>query len=83
MIPAVATEIGALAGFLYIGPLARLLGHRPPSAAGFAVAIAAIPAVLAVDAIDKSFRLKAIRRAALVNPTRATSPDKEHPNDQR
>ena len=83
LVVAVATEIGALAGFLYIGPLARLLGHRPPSAAGFAVAIAAIPAVLAVDAIDKSFRLKAIRRAALVNPTRATSPDKEHPNDQR
>ena len=50
----VAVELVMLVGFLYIGPVARLLDQRPPSLAGFAVAACAAPAVLLVDAIDKA-----------------------------
>lgn len=52
----VAVELVVLAGFLYIGPVARLLDHRAPSLAGFLVAALAAPAVLTVDAIDKARR---------------------------
>jgi magnesium-transporting ATPase (P-type) len=53
---AVLGEAITLAGFLYIAPLARLLGHAPPDAAGFLVAILAIPAVLTADVVEKRFR---------------------------
>jgi hypothetical protein len=43
-----------LAGFLYLPPIADLLGQAPPSLVGFAVALLAIPAVLAADAIQKA-----------------------------
>jgi magnesium-transporting ATPase (P-type) len=49
----VAIELLLLVGFLYIGPVADVLEHQGPSLAGFAVAVLAAPAVLAVDAIDK------------------------------
>ena len=52
----VAVELVVLVGFLYIGPVARLLDHRAPSLAGFAVAALAAPAVLTVDALDKARR---------------------------
>jgi hypothetical protein len=44
---------------LYVPPVARLLGHAGPSAAGTAVAALAIPAVLIADAIYKHFRRSA------------------------
>jgi len=69
LVGAVGVELLALCGFLFIGPIARALGHRPPSAAGFAVAAATVPVVLAVDAIDKSIRLRALRRAEQGVPT--------------
>jgi magnesium-transporting ATPase (P-type) len=53
LLGAVAAEIGMLAGFLYVSPIADLLDHAPPTAAGFAVALLAIPAVLAADALHK------------------------------
>jgi magnesium-transporting ATPase (P-type) len=53
---AVLTELAMLAGFLYIAPLADVLGHRPPSLAGYVVAACAVPAVLLVDAWDKRRR---------------------------
>ncbi|MCC6226504.1 MAG: cation-transporting P-type ATPase [Microthrixaceae bacterium] len=56
LVGAVLSEVVALCGFLFIGPLARTLGHRPPSAAGFLVAAMAVPAVLVADAIDKAIR---------------------------
>jgi magnesium-transporting ATPase (P-type) len=46
-------EAAMLIGFLYIPPLAKILGHAPPNTAGYFVALLAIPAVLAVDAIQK------------------------------
>ena len=34
-------------------PIASLFGHAPPTIAGLAVAVLAIPAVILVDAVDK------------------------------
>jgi magnesium-transporting ATPase (P-type) len=56
LIAAVGVELGLLLFLLYVPPVARLLGHAGPSAAGFAVAALAIPAVLIADAIYKHFR---------------------------
>ena len=39
---AVLAELGLLAVFLFLGPLAAVLGHAPPSPGGLAVALAAI-----------------------------------------
>jgi magnesium-transporting ATPase (P-type) len=50
---ALAGEAAMLAAFLYVGPLARLLDQAGPSVAGFAVALLAIPAVVAADALQK------------------------------
>ncbi len=59
---AVGTELVALAGFLLVGPLARLLDHAPPPTAGLAVALLAVPAVLAADAAHKGVRRRAAAR---------------------
>jgi magnesium-transporting ATPase (P-type) len=53
---AVLAELGLLAVFLFLGPLAALLGHAPPSPGGLAVALAAIPAVLLADWLYKIAR---------------------------
>ncbi len=53
---AVAAELAMLVGFLYIPPLAALLGHTGPSLVGFGVALLAIPAVLTADTLHKRFR---------------------------
>ena len=44
-----------LVGFLYVPPLADLLGQSPPNGAGVLVAALAIPAVLAADTLHKLF----------------------------
>lgn len=51
---AVAFELAVLCGFLFVPPVARVLGHAPPPAAGLLVAMMAIPAVLAADALFKA-----------------------------
>jgi len=53
---AVGTELLMLVGFLFIPPLASLLGHAPPPAWGWAVAALAVPAVLLADAVHKRTR---------------------------
>jgi calcium-translocating P-type ATPase len=58
LLGAIVAELAMLAGFLFIPPIADLLDQAPPSWAGFAVALLAIPAVLAADTAQKS----AIRR---------------------
>jgi magnesium-transporting ATPase (P-type) len=50
---AVGVEVLILIGMLAIPPLARLLGQRPPSLLGLAIAGCAIPVVLGVDAVTK------------------------------
>jgi magnesium-transporting ATPase (P-type) len=54
LVGAVAAELAMLAGFLYIPPIAHLLDQAPPTPVGFAVAILAVPAVLAADALSKA-----------------------------
>ena len=53
LVGAVSVELLILVGMLTIPPLARLLGHRPPSLLGLAVALGAIPAVVLADAAVK------------------------------
>jgi magnesium-transporting ATPase (P-type) len=58
LLGAVAVELLALAGFLFVPPLASLLGHAPPPLWGWVVAVLAIPAVLAADALHKRMRAR-------------------------
>lgn len=51
-----ATELAALAAFLFLTPVAAVLGHAPPPLAGLAVAALAVPAVFAADWIYKTAR---------------------------
>jgi hypothetical protein len=51
---AVGIELVVLATMLGVPPLAGLLGQRPPSLVGFAIAVTAIPAVLLADAVHKA-----------------------------
>ena len=47
---------------LFVPGLARLMGHAPPSAPGFLVALLAFPAVLGADSLVKSRRKRAADR---------------------
>jgi magnesium-transporting ATPase (P-type) len=49
-------ELAIAAACLFVPPVAEVLGHRPPEAAGWLVALASIPAVLAADAAHKRWR---------------------------
>lgn len=53
LVIAVACELLALIAFLYIRPLAALLGQASPNRIGFVIALLAIPAVLLADHIQK------------------------------
>jgi magnesium-transporting ATPase (P-type) len=55
LVLAVVCEAGMLAGFLYLRPLAILLGQAPPNAVSYVVALLAIPAVLVADALQKQY----------------------------
>ncbi|MCB0962130.1 MAG: cation-transporting P-type ATPase [Acidimicrobiales bacterium] len=56
LIPAAAAELAFSLLVLLVAPIADELGHAPPPAAGWAVAVAGAGAVLAVDALDKARR---------------------------
>jgi magnesium-transporting ATPase (P-type) len=58
---AVAVELALLLGFLYFGPVARILGHAPPTATGAAFAALAVPAVLLADLYYKRVRRRRAR----------------------
>ena len=53
LVGAVVVELAALAGFLFVGPVARMLDQAAPPAAAAAVAAIAIPAVLTADWLYK------------------------------
>jgi hypothetical protein len=53
LLAAVAAELAMWGMFVYVGPIADLLDQAGPSWPGFLVAVLAIPAVLAADAIQK------------------------------
>ncbi len=59
---ALVVELGALVVFLFVPPVATLLDQAPPGAAGWAVALAAVPALLVVDGAWKVVRAR--RRGA-------------------
>jgi magnesium-transporting ATPase (P-type) len=54
LLGAIAAELGMLLAFLFVGPLARLLGQAPPTVVGTAVALLAVPAVVLADAMQKA-----------------------------
>jgi calcium-translocating P-type ATPase len=55
LVIAVLSEAAMLAGFLYLRPLANILGQAPPNEVGYLLALLAIPAVLAADALQKRY----------------------------
>jgi len=59
LLVAVTTELAALAGFLFVPPLARALGQAPPDPWPAAIALLAAPAVIAADAVHKWMRSRA------------------------
>jgi calcium-translocating P-type ATPase len=58
LLGAVAAELAMLAGFLLIPPVASILDHAPPPAAGLAAAMLTAPALLAADAAHKRARTR-------------------------
>ena len=56
MLWALASEAVLLAGFLFIPPVASLLGQAPPEPIGWLVAALTAPALLAVDALHKRWQ---------------------------
>ncbi|MFN8506497.1 MAG: cation-transporting P-type ATPase [Dehalococcoidia bacterium] len=56
LLAAVAIEAMLLVVFLFVGPLAELLGHAPPTLPGLAMAALGAPAVLGADALQKWLR---------------------------
>jgi hypothetical protein len=63
LLGAIVAELGMLGAFPCIPPVADLLDQAPPSLAGWAVALLAIPAVLAADALHKAAHRAARDRA--------------------
>lgn len=65
---AVGAELLALAAFLFVEPIARMLGQAPPTLPGLLVALLAIPGLLAADYAYKVVRHRrsaaAVRQAA-------------------
>jgi magnesium-transporting ATPase (P-type) len=58
-----AIEVCFALAVVFVGPIAERLGHAPPPLWGWVVGLAAMPLVLAVDALDKYRRVgRASRR---------------------
>lgn len=53
---AVLAEVAAMLVFLFIPPVAGVLGQAPPPPFGALLAILAVPAVLAADYLHKRIR---------------------------
>ncbi|WP_088315167.1 cation-transporting P-type ATPase [Kineosporia sp. R_H_3] len=70
LLGAVAAELGALALFLWVRPLADLLGGSPPNLLGWLVAACAIPAVLLADAAQKAAAARSRRTVPAPAPAR-------------
>lgn len=55
---AVGVQVLALSAVLFVPPIARLLEHAAPPAAGWVVALVSMPVLLAVDRSHKAFRAR-------------------------
>jgi magnesium-transporting ATPase (P-type) len=73
LIPAASIEVVFTLVVLFFGPVARELEHANPPLAGWAVAFASIPLVLAVDWLDKHHRRRHPATAAS-GPTALATP---------
>jgi magnesium-transporting ATPase (P-type) len=74
LLAAIAGEVVLLVAFLFVGPVADLLDHRPPTLAGWTVAVLSPLAVLMADAIDKRARNRRRERSnATVDARRAAT----------
>lgn len=60
---AVVVEFLLLLSFLYIPPIANLLGHAPPTRAGYAAALLAAPATFFTDWLQKAWRMRVVGNA--------------------
>ncbi len=56
LIPATAAGLAFSLTVLLVTPVADVIGHAPPPAVGWLVALLSAPALLAVDALDKRIR---------------------------
>jgi hypothetical protein len=56
LVLAIFCEAAMLIGFLYISPLAKILGQAAPNTAGYFTALLAIPAVLTADTVQKRWK---------------------------
>jgi calcium-translocating P-type ATPase len=56
LLVAVVIELAITAVFLFVPVVADALGHAPPDATGWTIALLAAPTVIAVDALDKRWR---------------------------
>jgi magnesium-transporting ATPase (P-type) len=68
LLVAVAVELVLLAAFVGLPPLATLLGQGLPTAVGWLLAAAAVPAVLLVDAAYKAWGRRRTRRHTTARP---------------
>ena len=68
LLPAALTGLAFSLVVLWVPPIAELLGHWSPPLWGWVVALASMPILLAVDALDK--HLRARRRPPLAQSTR-------------
>jgi calcium-translocating P-type ATPase len=57
---ALGVSLGVVALLVYVPGLARLLGHAPPTAFGFALAALSFPAVLLADAAHKAWLRRSV-----------------------
>ncbi len=58
LVIAIFCEAAMLIGFLYVAPLAKILGQAAPHPIGYFTALLAIPAVLAADAAQKRWQAR-------------------------
>jgi magnesium-transporting ATPase (P-type) len=74
--PAVLAGVVLSLAFVYVGAIARELGHQGPVVAGWIVAVAAPAVVLAVDAVDKlRARSRSSRQTRTIDPARHAHDD--------
>lgn len=68
LVPATSIEVAFSLVAVFVVPFALLLGQASPPAIGWVVALASMPLLLAIDALDKAHRRRSIAR---VNRSRA------------
>jgi magnesium-transporting ATPase (P-type) len=58
LIGAASIELAIAAVFMFVPPIALILGHAPPTTTGWAIALLSAPAVLLADLVEKRTRTR-------------------------